>query len=433
MVLELTDKRESTGKSWWVPVTQKTYWPPPAPTSCSTPGSTTARQESSTSYSVSDDSSVQSQSSPWQRESRWKNPNPRRLPGESGQDFSFHDRRSGRDRRCRWNLRRRPFRLPPVDLCNGNEMCSQCASDTTKWRRNGGKRPPVASVVSKLMDKALTRKLLATTAESSLSSPRKRLLKDMEKVRLHDPSTSPGLSNRPSWNALKKAKAVVPPAPLPTHHSAAVVALAAAAAAASAHSLQPAKVYDRQSSYSIDSLLNKQERQQAEASNSSFLRSLLRKAPPTSPSSSVNGLTHSSTVAAASSVASASAPTTKVRKSVSPAVYSHPRLPLSPPELVPMSALHAAVVLGARPPLWLPYNVGALPNPFVPPSATVPIANPLATPPGLRPGPSRSPNVSARLHPPAHHQPSPPSPDNDDNDADEAPLNLSTTPRSRES
>lgn len=81
MVLELTDRKES-GKSWWVPVTQKTYWPPPAPsgTSCSTPGSvgTPARQESSASYSVSDDSSVQSQASPWQRETRWKNPNPRR-------------------------------------------------------------------------------------------------------------------------------------------------------------------------------------------------------------------------------------------------------------------------------------------------------------------------------------------------------------------
>ena len=345
--MELSDRCEG-GKTWWVPVTQKTYWPPPPP-SCSTPGST-VRQESSASFSVSDDSSVQSQSSPWQRETRWKNSTPLRALTSEGFILCIKSRE-----RCRyqWTQRRRPFHW--LGKCHVKPVgeCSQCK---VKWK-SGTERPSLAIVTSRLLEKALAKKPSLTSTEC-LVSPRKRLLRDMEKVRLNDRSSSP------SWNALKKAKAVLPPTPLPTHSAAAV------AAAAAAHCLQPTKVYDRQSSYSIDSLLNK-ETQEA-PSNSSFLRSLLRKNPAGVP----NGI---------------------ALKNKGHSV-SQPRLPLHPPDFMP-DASHLGIA--SRAPVWSPYNVGSL-SPLVAPSTAL-----LA-----RPGPS-SRNESA-------------------DDGDEAPLNL-TVSRSKDS
>ena len=383
MVLELSDRREG-GKSCWVPVTQKTYWPPPPPT-CSTPGST-VRQESSASFSVSDDSSVQSQSSPWQRETRWKNPNPCRVTSSEG--ISFHTKQKQRCR-CSCTLRRKPFSV----LGPGSEKNSlQCAACKVKRKC---KRPSVIIIASKLLDKALGKKMCV--AESS-SSPRKRLLRDMEKVRLNAEAAS-----KTPWNTLKKAKAILPPTPLPTHSATTTSAsVAFAAAVAASHSLEPTKVYDRQSSYSIDSLLNK-ERQEA-SSKSSFLRSLLGKAPPASVvAGSTNGVA--------------------LKNSKPHAVFGQPRLSLTsqPPDVVPTavaaSALQA-VLAGSRAPVWLPYsNVGSL-HQFVPPPVPINLA---------RPGPSSRTGVPVTRQPIDGRDD-----DSDDDDDDDAPLNLTTT-RGRES
>ncbi|XP_044727741.1 protein hairless [Chrysoperla carnea] len=71
-ILELARAREGERVSW-VSVPRKTFWPPQASTGSTPP---THRQESSTSLSVSDDNSSV-QSSPWQRDHSWKQNSPR--------------------------------------------------------------------------------------------------------------------------------------------------------------------------------------------------------------------------------------------------------------------------------------------------------------------------------------------------------------------
>ena len=373
-MLELSDRREN-GKTWWVPVTQKTYWPPPPP-SCSTPGST-ARQESSASFSVSDESSVQSQSSPWLRETRWKNPTPtnKRTRSEIN-DFSVFVRTR---EKCRyqWSQRRRPFRWTEKRHLKPSPECTQCK---VQWKRKSLVRPNVATITSRLLEKANAAKIKASSFPvekmESLISPRKRLLRDMEKVRLNDKSVS-------SCNVLKKAKAVLPTTPLPTHSAAVMAAAAAAAAAAAvaAHSLQPSKVYDRQSSYSIDSLLNKerQEEEAAASSSSSFLRSLLRKAPPPF-AAPTNGVRNKSLVSHQRSLGGS------VSNSVGP----------------------------LQPPIWLPYHH--------PSTRFPPLVTPGSSTGAIQPGPSAwKETVGDRLP----RSPTPPDVD------DDVPLNL-TIRRARE-
>jgi len=316
-ILELSDRCEN-GKSWWVPVTQKTYWPPPAP-SCRT-----VRQESSASFSVSDDSSVQSQSSPWPRETRWKNTNPQCCPSSAVDEFSLHIKRS-RQVRClyAWKQRRRPHSLP--ERCHSGG--SECVKCRVKWKSI--QRLSLTLLTSQLADRATNKscikKLVPSTAAAaaldSLVSPRKRLLRDMEKVRLNDRSSSP------SWNAMKKAKAVTTPL-LPAAHS---LPAPHAGSLGGGGGGGPTKVYDRQSSYSIDSLLNKE----AEASSSSFLRSLLRKNP-----------------SAAAGGGGANGSGGKGH------AYSQPRLPLHPPESIAEST-------ASRAPVWLPF-ASAASHPLIP-------------------------------------------------------------------
>lgn len=386
IVLELSDRREN-GKTWWVPVTQKTYWPPPPP-SCSTPGST-VRQESSASFSVSDESSVQSQSSPWLRETRWKNSNPtKRRTSSEVEGFTLYIK--GRERcRYQWSQRRRPFRWTEQCHVRPFPECGQCK---VQWKKKT--RPGVVTVTTRLLDKALSKKMMASTTAASLErmeslvSPRKRLLRDMEKVRLNDRS-----ANQQSCNVLKKAKALMPATPLPTHSAAVMAAAAAAAAAAAvaAHSLQPSKVYDRQSSYSIDSLLNKERQEEAQAAvascSSSFLRSLLRKAPPAS-APVVNGVRNKSLVGhghqqrATSSVLAVTG-------------NSRPHQP-------------------SHPPVWLPYPH---PGTFPPPHPFAPTTSSAQT---ARPGPSSNVRLPRVPTPPVYN-------DSDD----DVPLNL-TIRRARE-
>ena len=141
----------------------------------------------------------------------------------------------------------------------------------------------------------------------------------------------------------------MPSTPLPTH-SAAVMA---AAAAVAAHSLQPNKVYDRQSSYSIDSLLNRERQEEAAAAaaaascSSSFLRSLLGKTGAASSSSLIKPvkdkslISHPQRLAIGSNSARSSG-----SRPLQPPVwlpYSHTRT-VFPPSQPPMSSPTATAV-----------------------------------------------------------------------------------------
>lgn len=72
-ILELARSREGE-KAGWVSVPRKTYWPPSAPSTTTT---SYPKNESSNSLSFSDDNSS-IQSSPWQRDHCWKQASPRR-------------------------------------------------------------------------------------------------------------------------------------------------------------------------------------------------------------------------------------------------------------------------------------------------------------------------------------------------------------------
>lgn len=363
MVLELSDKREN-GKTCWVPVVQKTYWPSPA-TSCSTLAST-FHQGSSTSHSISDESSIQS--SPCLRETRWKNPHPTKVLSQKDlESFSF---RTGHREQCRyqWSQRRRPFRW--LEQCHLKPVaeCSECKH---RWTKKGLARKSVVSVAARLLERALKKKLVVNSSVmDSIVSPRKRLLREMEKVRLHDRSSN--------VSCLKKAKAVSSVKVEPP-------------SSARLHSSSPAKAYDRQSSYSIDSLLNTREEA---AGSSSFLRSLLGKAPETIQSgsnSAINGAR------------------SKVR---SEQRASELLLPLT----LGMASPHAL-----HPTAWLPYlhassSFPAPGQPFQLPLASSLTALALATRPGPSSSDSRSGTYSGRM-------PTPP----DECDEDDVPLNLSTS------
>ena len=191
VVLELSDCREN-GKSCWVPVTiQKTYWPPPPP-SCS--GGAVRQESSGASFSNSDESSVQSQASPWLRETRFKNPHPKpstQLPSSVQFVFFFDGKR---DRcRCEWRLRRRPFSLPVCHV-----VCHPLRPEHALHKKkttSAVRRPNVACITLQLVEKA---------RRDSMVSPRKRLALRDGDLQTHNRSASP-------CNVIKKTKSVILP------------------------------------------------------------------------------------------------------------------------------------------------------------------------------------------------------------------------------
>lgn len=267
-MLELSDRHDN-GKTWWVPVSvRKTYWPPPSLTQA-----VATRQDcSASSVSISDESSsVQSQSS-WQRETRWKNPCPLKKSTCSVQEMFVSVSKSSRQQycRCQWIMRRKPFRLAVLEPClfrfdsDGYSLSRKCPMGQ-QWKKRKERILKLARITSQLLEKAQrSRRSIGPVSfevernNESLVSPRKRLsaLPDLEKV---------ACLQNPTWNALKKAKAIAPPTPLQSHFSHISVSHSTATVVANA------KAYDRQSSYSIDSLLNSQIQQQREGSSSSSL------------------------------------------------------------------------------------------------------------------------------------------------------------------
>jgi len=216
--LELSHKREGEKESW-ASVPKKNFWPP-APIS--------GVANSTASFSASDDTSSV-QLSPWQRDHCWKQTVPRRLRGSQLTFYmtplssALHARDTHRSALRR--LRRRPFELfSPSTSVNG-------------WTRPP-KRVKVKPSHSRLHNIVQRLWDLVKTSPCSVFSPRKRILREMERVTLA---------------VEEPVKRQRPPRPPPAGNSKGV------------------------SSYSINSLLGTRDEE-----NSPFLRTLLHSPSPKS-------------------------------------------------------------------------------------------------------------------------------------------------------
>lgn len=162
-ILELSHRKEGE-RTCWIPVPKKTYWPAVG----------TPRQESSTSLSVSDDNSSV-QSSPWQRDHCWKQSAPVQHAGR-GNEFAMI--RPVLLRRLRYTpkavrrKRRCPYDPTPVDW---NERPALVNNKPSTVRTNVG----IAAVVQSLWERIVR-------ADPGIVSPRKRILRELERVTLED-------------------------------------------------------------------------------------------------------------------------------------------------------------------------------------------------------------------------------------------------------
>ncbi|GJQ66291.1 hypothetical protein Trydic_g4338 [Trypoxylus dichotomus] len=169
-ILELERAREGERVSW-VSVNRKTFWPPQG-TAASTP---TYRQESSTSLSVSDDNSS-IPSSPWQRDHSWKQTTPQK---NISKQLVFCYKRPKKVQLIRSNKRRRPYdnstennlKVLSVDGINKN---SGCNSKLKKQKHLCS----LQSIIQMLNDKSVSS---TPPRMDMLVSPRKRILREMEK------------------------------------------------------------------------------------------------------------------------------------------------------------------------------------------------------------------------------------------------------------
>ncbi|XP_034941077.1 protein hairless [Chelonus insularis] len=164
-ILELSHRRDGE-RTTWFPVPKKTFWPPAS--------TTPNRQESSTSLSVSDDNSS-IQSSPWQRDHCWKQTRPRRC---TTTEFNFYYRRDPRThlyapsrllvRKCR-----RPLDPTPLQLVT--ESGASCQKPSNKTSKNIETGKALSFIIDKL-----------SRLDPNVVSPRKRILRELERVTLED-------------------------------------------------------------------------------------------------------------------------------------------------------------------------------------------------------------------------------------------------------
>ncbi|XP_066996332.2 protein hairless [Anabrus simplex] len=207
-ILELSHQKDGDRTSW-VSVPKKTYWSQPA-------AGGTPRQESSTSLSVSDDNSSV-QSSPWQRDHCWKQSNPRRDISKEMTFFMqplqhikeirnlhFYSHNIRKKRRCPYD---------PID----ESVLSLNSKNNTKLvrvKQIGPTRPNLTVIVQTLIERisgpsstdsvtcsssgvsgvlqnqVRTVNVAAGRMDPSIVSPRKRILREMERVSLEDLANS---------------------------------------------------------------------------------------------------------------------------------------------------------------------------------------------------------------------------------------------------
>ncbi|XP_015584973.1 uncharacterized protein LOC107262863 [Cephus cinctus] len=170
-ILELSHRRDGE-RTTWFPVPKKTFWPPAS--------TTPNRQESSTSLSVSDDNSSV-QSSPWQRDHCWKQANPRR---KLCTEFNFFYRRNPRNRLCAHprlvaRKRRRPLDPMPLLLVSDSSIGMSTGTGFTRVHRKAN-GVPTGKTLGLIVEK------LARLLDPNVVSPRKRILRELERVTLED-------------------------------------------------------------------------------------------------------------------------------------------------------------------------------------------------------------------------------------------------------
>ncbi|XP_014608387.1 PREDICTED: uncharacterized protein LOC106789065 [Polistes canadensis] len=164
-ILELSHRRDGERTTWY-PVPKKTFWPPAS--------TLPNRQESTTSLSVSDDNSS-IQSSPWQRDHCWKQANPRR---RISTEFNFYYHRNPKSRLCAYPRLVARKRRRPHDPTSLMLIPESSVSHIKSFRKvndmSSGK------VLSLIVDK------LARLLDPNVVSPRKRILRELERVSLED-------------------------------------------------------------------------------------------------------------------------------------------------------------------------------------------------------------------------------------------------------
>ncbi|KAK6639695.1 hypothetical protein RUM43_007970, partial [Polyplax serrata] len=254
-ILELSHRRDGEKMSW-IPVPKKTYWPPPVTTSTVT---NSLRQESTASLSVSDDNSSV-QLSPWQRDHCWKQTSPRKALSHDMTFVmipfprAFHVRKANSLTIKR--MRRRPF--DPIEkvinwktltILNGYQRPVKLKNCAIK---NGG----LNTLVQRLWDYSLKSSESAQTVQKlspSMFSPRKRILREFERVSLVGTGTLED-SSQVNLKRHRPKTTVAVNGQSPTQGNSKGV-----------------------SSYSITSLLaGKEEEHQQQDQEPSFLRTLLR-------------------------------------------------------------------------------------------------------------------------------------------------------------
>lgn len=176
-ILELSHRRDGE-KTTWFPVPKKTFWPPAS--------TIPNRQESSTSLSVSDDNSS-IQSSPWQRDHCWKQTHPRR---RITTEFNFYYRRNPKTRLCAHPRLIAKKRRRPLDPTTAILVPESMTAYPTKvsWKLNGTSSSSTSSsgtsssgkVLGVIIDK------LSRLLDPNVVSPRKRILRELERVSLED-------------------------------------------------------------------------------------------------------------------------------------------------------------------------------------------------------------------------------------------------------
>lgn len=143
---------------------------------------------------VSDDNSS-IQSSPWQRDHCWKQSNPRRC---GSTEFNLYYRRDPRNRlstdpRLLARQRRRP--LDPLISQIGQESVSNCPRDgTSTCRKNNSSSVIAGKALSLIIDK------LARLLDPNVVSPRKRILRELERVTLEDQASKRRATPQPTTN-----------------------------------------------------------------------------------------------------------------------------------------------------------------------------------------------------------------------------------------
>ncbi|XP_063221939.1 uncharacterized protein LOC134530746 [Bacillus rossius redtenbacheri] len=270
-ILELSHRKDGERMAW-VPVSKKTCWPSASVSTAGTP-----RQESSTSLSVSDDNSSV-QSSPWQRDHCWKQSSPRRGVGK---EMTFFMQPSKHIRHVR-NLHlfshtlRRKRRCPydsaevPVTMDRNGTTSARLARVKREapspeklnlliqslWERvNSASDGAGTSVL--VQNHTRTISVTVGRMDPSIISPRKRILREMERVSLEDLGSS------------KRQRA---------HTTCALPVDNNVGGNSCSTTIQTSK--GSIGSYSITSLLGPGRKEEQPSAEPSFLRTLLRSPPP---------------------------------------------------------------------------------------------------------------------------------------------------------